>query len=120
MPQSVRPICDARGNQQVASDVTTLSTNQNLSPDHATVASCELEPGPQGQQLVASVQLGAERFRYRIDSARSWKPLGEGDISLDRQRLIDFALWRYLRDFTAEIDARLALRTSEPPGVAER
>ena len=33
-------------------------------------------------------------------------------ISVDRQRLIDFALWSYLRDFTGEIDARLAPRSS--------
>ena len=76
------------------------------------MVACDLEaaePG-QSQQLVATVQLGEERFRYRIDSSRSWRPLDAGEITIDRQRLIDFALWSYLREFTGEIDARLMAR----------
>jgi hypothetical protein len=90
--------------------MTTISTTSpELEADRATVVGCDLEAGPQGKQrLVALVQLGEDRFRYRIDSSRSWKPIEERELSPDRQRLIDFALWSYLRDFTGEIDARLA------------
>jgi hypothetical protein len=98
-----------------------MTMSQSLTPERASVIACELEPadaaGASGAQLVAIVQLGEERFRFRIDSSRSWKPLDGADISLDRQRLIDFALWTYLREFTGEIDARLA-RAKRPSSSA--
>jgi hypothetical protein len=91
-----------------------MTMSQSLTPERATVIACDLEAaGPSGAQLVAVVQLGDERYRYRIDSSRSWKAVevsasAISPISIDRQRLIDFALWTYLREFTGEIDARLA------------
>ncbi len=91
-----------------------MTMSQALAPDRASITSCTFEADPAcGKILVATVSLGDERYRYRIESSRSWRSLGFEEISVDRQRLIDFALWGYLRDFTGEIDARLAPRSAQ-------
>jgi len=85
-------------------------------PAGAMVVSCEVEKqGPSGARLVAVVALGDRQYRYRVESSRSWRYLGEGEIAAEQQRLIDLALWGYLRDFTGEIDARYAARPKPPP-----
>jgi hypothetical protein len=90
--------------------------SQTQTQERASIVSCEVDAsGPKGAQLVAVVKLGEGQYRYRIESSRSWRCLDEGEISAEKQRLIDSALWGYLRDFTGEIDARNLPRTTSIP-----